>query len=135
MKTLMFFFLFFFPYLVFAQDAAPAMGISDIALGVLDLFKKDPSRNSLVVVSSALMLTMQIMKMEMLAPLMSKLGIGMKRLITVVLGQIYAVVLMVSSGMAWDEAMISGLLVSGGATAMFQAWKGVKGVVVKKPPK
>lgn len=51
------------------------------------------------------------------------------RFMVVALGQLYAIGYMVSTGSSWLNAAVMGLIASGGAVAIYEAFKGAKQAV------
>lgn len=110
------------PFYIFAQESAP-VPVEDIFKSISDLVKNYKGMKGIAIASSVLMVLIQVCKTEIMGRLISKANPFLNRVIITVCGQICGILMASNSGMSWLEAVITGLLTSGGAVAIYEAIK------------
>jgi len=108
--------LFFFPFLLLASDVSP-----EPTTTLLDLIKNWKEMTPLGIGMGLVSMLVQALKSDKLGGLFK--NFKYKRTLIVILGQIYAIGLMVVQGSSWISAIITGLISSGGAVAIYEAIK------------
>lgn len=115
-----------FSSLALAQVAVPDV---DISKGILDLILGYKVLGPIGIGSGVIVLLVNILKSDFFGNLFKNLNPLIKRLIITILGVIYGVLFQVQSGIGWGNAIVTGLLASGGAVAI---WEAVKPLIEKK---
>lgn len=115
-----------FSSLALAQVAVPDVEISK---GILDLILGYKVLGPIGIGSGVIVLLVNVLKSDFFGNLFKNLNPLIKRLIITVLGVIYGVLFQVQSGIGWGNAIVTGLLASGGAVAI---WEAVKPLIEKK---
>ena len=90
---------------------------------LLELVKDYKTMGPLGIGMSLVLLTVWILKTKMLGSIFKGLKPVYKRVVIVVLGQAYALLYMLQSGMDFSEALITGVFMSGGAMAIYESFK------------
>lgn len=119
--------------LSFAQEVVPIVpeaGTDDIITALLNLIKNWKALGTLGAISGVIVIITMLMNSHLTDKWFSKQGPYVKRLLITVLGQVVSVITLVKGGMNWQAAMISGLIASGGAVAIYEA---LKPLLAKKP--
>lgn len=124
-KILLFLSLCFMSLVCFAQEVPDV----DIWTQLAALFQGGNEGGWMALASGVIILLVNILKKGILGFNFDSLGAVWKRVILVVLGQVYAVIQMVAAGSTWGQAAINGFLVSGGAIAI---WEVIKPLFDKK---
>ena len=93
----------------------------DAAKSLLDLLMNYKTLSPLAIGSAIIVISVQILKSNLFDQFFK--GFKYKRALITVLGQIYSVVFMVINGQSLMNAVISGLFISGGAVAIYEAIK------------
>lgn len=109
-----------FPVLAIAQDLPADINAGKI---FLDLVKNWKDLGGLGIGSSFVLLSVWFLKTEMAGEFFKKLKPGIKRLLILVLGQVYSLLFMLKSGVPLMEALMLGLVSSGGAVGIYEALK------------
>jgi hypothetical protein len=112
-----------FPLVCFSQIAETPVPIKDVFEMIAQLVNNWRSLSTLGLISSVIVLVMQILKTEIMGGLLLKASPFLKRLLITVFGQVAGVIVAVSGGLTWVEAIVTGLITSGGAVAIYEAIK------------
>lgn len=102
----------------------PPVPISDIFNDAVELIKNWKGASVFVILSGVLTIIIEVGKQTFLQPFWDKAGKTVKKIVITCLGQILGIILGLSKGLKWYEALIAGLITSGGAVAIFNAFKG-----------
>lgn len=102
------------------------VSIMDFAKDAIEVFKlvKGGTAGALAIASAVLALLLQLLKLKIIRPIVAKNRI-LTFAITTSIGGIMSVTGAMLSGMKLQEALIAGLLTSGGAMAMYSSWRAV----------
>lgn len=102
------------------------VSIMDFAKDAIELFKlvKGGTAGALVIASAILALLLQLLKLKIIQPLVAKNRV-LTFAITTSLSGIISITGALLSGMKWPEALIAGLVTSGGAMAIYSSWRAV----------
>ncbi|MCK4501141.1 hypothetical protein KAU11_11640, partial [Candidatus Babeliales bacterium] len=102
------------------------VSIMDFAKDATEVFKlvKGGTAGALAIASAVLALLLQLLKLKIIQPLVAKNRV-LTFAITTSISGIMSVTGAMLSGMKWQEAIIAGLLTSGGAMAMYSSWRAV----------
>lgn len=109
---------------IFAADAVagqdPVIGIVD---SFIDLFKNGKALGVMGCISLAITIIIKILKLDFIGNLFGKLNPYIQRLLIVILGQASGILVSIISGISWWQAIITGLISSAGAVAIYEAAK------------
>lgn len=110
-----------FSFAAFGQEASvPLDQAFKELIGLVSNYKAmSPIALSIAIV----MLLTTILKTDLVGGFFKNQSALIKRLIITVLGQIAGVLTMISTGIVWHQAVIVGLISSGGAVAVYEAYK------------
>lgn len=115
MKKLFLSLLALLPIIAFAQ----AIPEGDPLKSIADLILNWGTMKPLALGSSIIVVLVQLMKSELLGKFFDRFEY--KRVLITILGQAYGVVLLVLNGSTWINAVVVGLITSGGAVAIWEA--------------
>ena len=120
MKLLLVLFLSLFTLAAFGQVVPETINAGQLLLELVTDYK---TMGPLGMGMTAVLLTVWLLKTKFLGSIFKALSSPVKRVVVVVLGQVYGLLYMVQSGMGWGEAAISGIFMAGGAMAIYEAIK------------
>jgi hypothetical protein len=117
-------FLFIMSTLAYCQVVDdPPVPLSDFFNDIIELVRNWKGMGALAISSAILTLIVHGLRVVALGDLFDSLRPGIKRAAIIILGQVQGIVLAISGGMAWWEAILTGLLTSGGAIAIYECLK------------
>lgn len=123
-KSRLFIILTTIPMLTYALDNPEVVvPMKSVFESISDLVKNFKGLTSIGVFSAILVIIIQFLKTDVAGNFLKKLTPTMKRIIITVLGQVSGILIAVVGGMGWVDAIIAGLLTSGGAIAIFEVFK------------
>lgn len=110
------------------QDSPPVPW-TDIFNDAVEIIKNWKGVSVWISLAGILTMLTQVAKETVLDGLWAKWdqvdgGRKKKKIVIVVLGQLIGILMAIGKGLKWYEALIAGLLTSGGAVAIFHAFKG-----------
>jgi len=117
------FFLVLIPVVAFSQELEQPVPLQTVFEAIATLVKNWKGMSGIGIAAAILTLLVQILKTELLGGLLAKASPFLKRLLITVLGQFAGIVIAVNGGLGWIEAVVAGLLTSGGAVAIYEAIK------------
>ena len=125
MKRLYAFFSLAFLFLSFAAFGQEEASVPlDVAFKSLVDLVTNYKAMSPIALSIAIVLALtSFLKTDLVGGFFKNQSALIKRLIVTVLGQVAGVLTMISTGLVWHQAIIVGLISSGGAVAIYEAYK------------
>lgn len=130
LKFLMLPFLMVLPMIAFGQDApAEPVGLEDVVNSIIELVKNYKGMSGIVLAGSVISIMIQLLKTSLLSSFFkSESSKLLKRLIVLVLGTLMSMVAMVAAGSGWLDAVLTGLISSGAAVSIYEAFKAFRDV-------
>lgn len=130
LKFLMLPFLMVLPMIAFGQDAsAEPVGLEDVVSSIIELVKNYKGMSGIVLAGSVISIMIQLLKTSLLSSFFkSESSKLLKRLIVLVLGTLMSMVAMVAAGSGWLDAVLTGLISSGAAVSIYEAFKAFRDV-------
>jgi len=126
MKKLLMTLFLFVSTVALGQESLPSevfVPIDQVVDATLNLVKDGKGMSKLVLSMGVLNLLVMLLRTAMLSAYFDKKSPGVKRFIILVLGQILGILSAVEGGLSPLSAIIGGLITSGGAVALFEAYK------------
>ena len=140
MKKLLLTFLLMFSFTAVSQDVVSSevaailvdttsgdiVELDSFAKSVIGLFSTYKEMGKLALAIALIQLLMTALKTNFFGGWLSKRSPGMKRFMLVLFGQLAGILMMIEAGAEPLSAILAGLLASGGASAIYDAYKPVK---------
>lgn len=131
LKTFFLIFALSFSGAAFAQEVSSALdqvvSLDQVAEATVVLVKDGKGMTKLALTVAVLNLLVMLLKTNLAGQWFSKQKPGLKRFVLVVLGQGLGILLAMESGLSPLSAVLAGLITSGGAVSLFEAYKAVFG--------
>ena len=106
-----------------APEATPAEEVSDVFKDITNLVQNYKSMGFVAFLSALILLLIKVMKTKLLGSFFTKQHPLVQRAIVVTLGVISGVLIAVTTGIGWVPALVTGLVGSGGAIAVYEVFK------------
>jgi len=124
MKRLYAFFSITFLFLSFAAFGQDASVPLDVAFkSLVDLVTNYKAMSPIALSIAVVLVLTSFLKTDLVGGFFKNQSALVKRLIITVLGQVSGVLTMISTGLVWHQAIIVGMISSGGAVAIYEAYK------------
>lgn len=108
-------------FAAFGQDAS--VPLDQAFKELISLVSNYKAMSPIALSVSIVLLLTTLLKTDLVGGFFKNQSAMIKRLIITVLGQVAGVLTMISTGIAWHQAVIVGLISSGGAVAVYEAYK------------
>lgn len=111
--------------LAFGQESGlpETVPMESVFDSIAELVKNYKGLKGIGLAAAIISIVFQLLKTALFGGLMDKAGPFLRRAVLTGMGLITAIVMAVAGGMSWIEALIAGLLSSGGAVALYEALK------------
>jgi hypothetical protein len=125
MKRLYAFFSLAFLFLSFAAFGQEEASVPlDVAFkSLVDLISNYKAMSPIALSIAIVLALTSFLKTDLVGGFFKNQSALIKRLIVTVLGQVAGVLTMISRGLVWHQAIIVGMISSGGAVAIYEAYK------------
>ena len=110
-----------FSFAAFGQEAS--VPLDQAFKELIALVSNYKAMSPIALSISIVLLLVSVLKTDLVGGFFKNQSSLVKRLIITVLGQVAGVLTMVSTGIVWHQAVIVGLISSGGAVAIYEAYK------------
>lgn len=127
LKFLMLPLLMVIPMIAFGQDSSEPVSIEEVLKSIIELVKNYKGMGGIALAGSVIAVIIQLLKTSLLSSFFkSESSKLLKRLIVMVLGTAMSMIAMVGAGSGWIDAILTGLISSGAAVSIYEAFKAFK---------